>query len=211
MKVDFLACGAEGPARTPVRRDGGRVTSAADEVVLLDGSGRPIGRRDRVAVHTGETPRHLAFSCWLVDGDGAVLMTRRALHKRTWPGVWTNSCCGHPRPDEDPVAALRRRVQEELGVEVDEISPLIPEFSYRAVDSSGIVENEFCPVFRAALPRRTSLAPDPDEVMETIWQDPAAVQAAMSAAPYAFSPWAVEQMATMGADALASPTGSEPV
>ncbi len=187
------------------------MASAADEVVLVDDSGRPTGRYDRVAVHSRHTPRHLAFSCWIVDGDGAVLMTRRALGKRTWPGVWTNSCCGHPRPGEDLTAALRRRVGEELGLQVSGAGCLLSDFSYRAVDSSGIVENELCPVFGVWLTRRPTLAPDPDEVMETTWQDPAAVYAAMRMAPYAFSPWAVEQMQTMGADALAPPPGSDAV
>jgi isopentenyl-diphosphate delta-isomerase len=185
------------------------VTIEADEVVLVDDAGRPVGRHDRAAVHGLRTPRHLAFSCWIVDPNGAVLMTRRALGKRSWPGVWTNSCCGHPRPDEDPVEAIRRRVGEELGIGLDEVACVLPDFSYRAVDSSGIVENELCPVFRARLPRRPALTPDPDEVMETVWQHPAAVETAMRAAPYAFSPWAVEQMGTMGIAALTAIPGRE--
>jgi isopentenyl-diphosphate delta-isomerase len=185
------------------------VTSEADEVVLVDDVGRPVGRHDRTAVHGLRTPRHLAFSCWIVDPDGWVLMTRRALGKRSWPGVWTNSCCGHPRPEEGPEVALRRRVGEELGIGLAEVACVLPDFSYTAVDSSGIVENELCPVFRARLPRRPALTPDPDEVMEAVWQEPAAVDAAMRAAPYAFSPWAVEQLLTMGVAALSPITGPE--
>ena len=178
------------------------MTSEADEVVLVDDVGRPVGRHDRVGVHGRRTPRHLAFSCWIVDPDGAVLMTRRALTKRAWPGVWTNSCCGHPRPEEDPELAIRRRVAEELGIELGDLSCVLPDFSYRAVDSSGIVENELCPVFRARLPRRPTLDPDPDEVMEAVWHRPADLDTAMRTAPYAFSPWAVEQLHTMGIGAL---------
>jgi isopentenyl-diphosphate Delta-isomerase len=185
------------------------VTSEADEVVLVDDDGRPVGRHDRATAHSRRTPRHLAFSCWIVSPDGLVLMTRRALGKRSWPGVWTNSCCGHPRPGEPLEEALRRRVGEELGIAVDEVACVLPDFSYRAVDSSGILENEFCPVFRARLSRPPTLAPDPDEVMQSVWQQPAAVEAAMRTAPYAFSPWAVAQLGAMGAGALTPIIGPE--
>src|SRR3954454_913853 len=139
-KVDFLALLDAQPPESTNRRDEVPVTSEADEVVLVDDAGRPVGRHDRRAVHGRRTPRHLAFSCWIVDPDGLVLMTRRALTKRSWPGVWTNSCCGHPRPDEDPEVALRRRVGEELGIVLDDVACVLPDFSYTAVVSSVIVE-----------------------------------------------------------------------
>ena len=168
--------------------------TAADEVVLVDQDGRPIGRGDRDAVHTRDTPRHLAFSCWIVAADGSLLLTRRALGKRSWPGVWTNSCCGHPRPGEPVEAAVRRRIGEELGVRVTDLRCLLEDFSYRAVDASGIVENEACPVYRATLADPDALRPDPAEVMDQVWTSPQAVAEAARCAPYAFSPWAVAQI-----------------
>ena len=97
-----------------------KVTVASDEdlVELVDESGGVIGQAARKTVHHTRTPRHRAFSVYLVDDAGRVLLTRRALTKITWPGVWSNSCCGHPRPGEADVEAIRRRVGEELGVEV---------------------------------------------------------------------------------------------
>lgn len=73
-----------------------------DEVVLLADDATPIGTAPRGSVHETSTPFHLAFSCYLFDAAGHVLITRRALGKRTWPGVWTNAFCGHPRPGRDP-------------------------------------------------------------------------------------------------------------
>ena len=182
-----------------------------DEVVLLDEHGTPTGTAPRASVHGTDTPLHLAFSCHLYDQDGRVLLTRRALGKRTWPGVWTNSFCGHPRPGEDLVDALRRYARHELGLEVTDVEPLLPDFRYRAVDASGTVENEVCPVFAA----RTTGTPEPhpDEVMELRWLSPQEVTDAAAAAPWALSPWLVEQLAEVrAADALArvapAPAGS---
>src|SRR5699024_7430315 len=89
-----------------------------------------------------------AFSAWLVR-DGKLLLTRRALTKQTWPGVWTNSFCGHPAPGESNADAVYRRAVVELGIDPSDLSApevVLPDFAYRAVDSSGIVENEICPV-----------------------------------------------------------------
>ncbi|MCB0911852.1 MAG: isopentenyl-diphosphate Delta-isomerase, partial [Propionibacteriaceae bacterium] len=107
-----------------------------DLVVLLDEHDRPCGAAPRAQVHTHDTPRHLAFSCYLFDDRGRVLLTRRALGKATWPGTWTNSCCGHPRPGEPAEDAVRRRVGEELRVAVEELELVLPDFGYRATDAS---------------------------------------------------------------------------
>lgn len=167
-------------------------TELADEVVLLDESGRPVGTAPRATVHSSDTPLHLAFSCHLRDAHGRVLLTRRALVKRTWPGVWTNSFCGHPRPGEELADAVRRHARSELGLEIDDITPLLPHFRYRAVDAAGTVENEVCPVFAASTTQTP--VPDPGEVMALVWVDPDQLRAAARAAPWALSPWLLEQL-----------------
>jgi isopentenyl-diphosphate Delta-isomerase len=166
-----------------------------DVVVLLDDDATPIGTAPRATVHSTDTPLHLAFSCHLVDGDGRLLVTRRALSKRTWPGVWTNSFCGHPRPGETFEQAVRRHADHELGLDVVEIESVLPDFRYRAVDAAGIVENEVCPVFtaRPAAPRATP-TPNPDEVAELAWVEVSDVLAVVERAPWALSPWLVAQV-----------------
>jgi isopentenyl-diphosphate delta-isomerase len=168
-----------------------------DEVVLLDESGTPIGRAPKSAAHGPDTALHLAFSCHVVNPIGEVLVTRRALGKQAWPGVWTNSFCGHQRWTEAPEDSLQRHVVHELGAEVTDVQVALPDFRYRAVDASGVVENEICPVFVARVVG--DLDPNPDEVAEHAWSDPVAFRTAVEATPWAFSPWMVEQVEALAA------------
>ncbi|MGN6742319.1 MAG: isopentenyl-diphosphate Delta-isomerase [Amnibacterium sp.] len=166
-------------------------------VVLLADDGTPIGTADKRTVHGPDTPLHLAFSCHLSDDDGRLLVTRRALGKRTWPGVWTNSFCGHPAPGERMAEAVARRALEELGVTVSALEAAVPDFRYIATDASGVVENEICPVYTATT--QDEVSPDPDEVMEFRWVDPARLAEAVTAAPWAFSPWLTLQLPALAA------------
>jgi isopentenyl-diphosphate delta-isomerase len=166
-------------------------SQSVEEVVLLDEHDRPIGTAPKSSVHGADTAKHLAFSCHVFDAEGRLLVTRRALAKQAWPGVWTNSFCGHPAPAEPLVHAIRRRGEFELGLELTDLEPVLPTFHYRATDASGIVEHELCPVYTA----RTASTPEPHpgEVMEYAWVQPMALAAAVRGAPWAFSPWLVLQ------------------
>ncbi|WP_394553966.1 isopentenyl-diphosphate Delta-isomerase [Agromyces sp. MMS24-JH15] len=182
--MDLIPSGRPGPELTAVAAD-------AEHVVLLDADDRPIGTAPKSSVHGADTARHLAFSCHVFDEGGRILVTRRALAKQAWPGVWSNSFCGHPAPAETLLHAIRRRGEFELGLELRDIQPVLPYFHYRATDASGIVENELCPVYTA---RTTSQPePHPGEVMDLAWVDPAELSTAVRSAPWAFSPWFVLQ------------------
>ncbi|GAA4678612.1 isopentenyl-diphosphate Delta-isomerase [Frondihabitans cladoniiphilus] len=165
------------------------VSAGVDDefVVLVDDDGSPVGTSLKATVHTASTPLHLAFSCHVVNDDGEVLVTRRALTKATWPGVWTNSFCGHPAPGETPLEAVGRRAFQELGMEVRDVRSILPDFRYRATDASGIVENEICPVFTATAVGSPS--PSALEVAEWAWISPDDLRASVAAAPFAWSPW----------------------
>src|SRR5690606_1400700 len=141
----------------------------ADHVVLLDEEGVAIGTALKSSVHGTDTALHLAFSCHVVNGDGQVLVTRRALHKKTWPGVWSNSFCGHPRPAEPVISAVHRRAEFELGITLTDLELALPLFRYRAVDASGMVEHEVCPVYLAMTDDEPDL--NPREVAEARWVD----------------------------------------
>ena len=173
------------------------MTDARELVVLLDDAGTPIGEADKATVHTADTPLHLAFSCHVLNEDGALLVTRRALSKRTWPGVWTNSFCGHPAPGEAMEAAVARRAMAELGITLIELDLAVPDFRYVATDAAGVVENEICPVYTAVTD--DVVLPDPDEVVEYRWVERAPLEQAVDLAPWAFSPWLTLQLPALAA------------
>ncbi len=166
-------------------------------VVLLDDQRRPIGTAPKAAVHTADTPLHLAFSSYAFDPSGTrVLVTRRALGKRTWPGVWTNTCCGHPAPGEDLAGAMTRRIGQELGLTPRAVELALPDFAYTAAMADGTRENEFCPVFRVVVDGDP--VPDPAEVAEWTWVDWADLVAVARHAPWSISPWAALQIPLLG-------------
>jgi isopentenyl-diphosphate delta-isomerase len=165
-------------------------------VVLLDDAGRSIGTAPKSQVHHGGTPLHLAFSCYLFDDAGRVLLTRRALDKQAFPGIWTNSFCGHPAPGESLDDAVVRRARDELGVDVVDVHCVLPDFRYHAIDADGVAENEVCPVFCARAVG--SVTADPNEIMDTAWVAWDQLRAAVEF-PWAISPWAIEQVPLLDA------------
>lgn len=160
-------------------------------VVLLNDEGQPIGTADKATVHSADTPLHLAFSVYVFDSAGRFLVTRRALGKQTWPGVWTNTCCGHPGVDEDLETAVRRRLDQELGLKPLTLQVALPDFAYRAESPEGLVENERCPVFVATVDHDPT--PDPDEIAEFEWISWVDFVQVARIAPWSISPWSAEQ------------------
>lgn len=161
-------------------------------IVFVDEQGNPTGETGpKLASHHSNTKLHLAFSCYVFNRDGNLLLTRRADSKKVWPGVWTNSFCGHPMPGEKMEAAIRRRAQQELGLTINNIECMLPQYRYKAPAYNDIVENEFCPVYvaRAA----SQVQPNPDEVAEYQWVNWVDYVTKMRRARDEFSYWAKDQ------------------
>lgn len=143
---------------------------STEQIVFVTEFGQPTGETGpKLESHTANTKLHLAFSCYIFrKSDNKFLITQRALSKKVWPGVWTNSVCGHPAPDEAIEDAIRRRAQFELGIEkLDDISCVLPKYRYTTPPYNGIIENEFCPVFVAYVDQEPS--PNPAEVEAYKW------------------------------------------
>ncbi|MEC3982291.1 isopentenyl-diphosphate Delta-isomerase [Amycolatopsis sp. H20-H5] len=146
--------------------------SDLEHIVFVTEEGVPTGETGpKLASHHRDTRLHLAFSCYLLRrSDQAFLLSRRASAKKVWPGVWTNSVCGHPAPGESLEDAVRRRAAYELGVhQLEDLRCVLPAYRYRTPEFQGVVENEFCPVFVAWIDDEP--APNPEEVGETRWLD----------------------------------------
>ena len=137
-----------------------------EQVILVDADDDEIGISPKLRAHeTGEL--HRAVSVFVFDADGRVLLQRRAAGKYHSAGLWSNTCCGHPRPGETARAAALRRLREEMGVEC----ALEPRgsFSYRAILGNGLVEHEIDHLFVGTF--QGSPAPDASEVAEWRWMD----------------------------------------
>lgn len=152
---------------------------------LVDESGRTTGTAEKLSAHQAPGQLHRAFSVFLFDSRGRLLLQRRALGKYHSPGVWSNSCCGHPYPGEPPFAAAARRVGEELGVG----PTLLREAGtvrYNHPDpESGLVEQEFNHLFVGLLD--ATLRPEPSEIAETALVTPEELERRHQRDP--FSAW----------------------
>lgn len=166
-------------------------------IVLVADDGKPLATQAKATVHNSDTPLHSAFSVFLFNHRGELLLQRRALSKKTWPGVWSNSCCGHVMLHEKTMDAAKRRLKFELGMAGVELELILPGFRYRA-EKDGVVENEICPVFVG----RTGRLPktNPNEVAEIKWVDWEEFRATISQPESGISPWAVEEVELLAAD-----------
>lgn len=167
-------------------------------LVMVDETGKPLTTRPKATVHTIDTPLHLAFSIFLFNSKGELLLQQRALSKKTWPGVWSNSCCGHLMLHETAGDSAKRRLQYELGISGVALHPILPAYRYRA-EKDGVVENEICPVFVGF----TDKMPEPraDEVADVRrvkWSD---FLNDVSNPESEFSPWAIEEAQLLSANA----------
>jgi isopentenyl-diphosphate delta-isomerase len=116
-----------------------------EPLILVDDHDREIGYESKMNCHQGEGLLHRAFSIFIFNAQGQILMQKRSSQKKLWPMFWSNSCCSHPRKGEVLEDATQRRLQEELGIQTD--LKYIFKFQYQAPYLDVGSENEFCSVF----------------------------------------------------------------
>jgi isopentenyl-diphosphate delta-isomerase type 1 len=163
-------------------------------IVLVDPQGNPIGTAPKLESHNENTPLHLAFSCYVFNSKGEFLLTQRAKSKKVFPGIWTNSCCGHPAPYEKMEDAIKRRLKYELGLSPEKLESAVPDFRYRA-EMNGIVENEICPVYIAKVD--TEPTPNKEEVENHRWVKWQDFLKEIETNPKGYSVWSVLQVARL--------------
>ena len=157
-----------------------------EEIILVDENDNPIGFETKLKAHENGGKLHRAFSIFVFDAAGRMLLQRRAKKKYHFGGLWTNACCGHPRKGEKLEDAARVRLQEEFGFDtgVEEIF----DFLYRASDAkSGLTEYEFDHVFCGEFngePR-----PNPDEIDDWKWVGLAELLVDLKNDPHQYTPW----------------------
>ena len=158
-------------------------------VELVDELGTPLGSATVQHAHQAPGQLHRAFSVFLTDDTGRVLLQQRAAVKTRFPLRWANTCCGHPAPGEDLTVAAGRRLTEELGIEAMPMTE-IGVYAYRAEDpTTGRVEHEYDHVLLGRVPDGVEFRPDPAEVARLRWVAPAELLDRMAGDPESYAPW----------------------
>ncbi|MFF2650313.1 isopentenyl-diphosphate Delta-isomerase [Streptomyces sp. NPDC058045] len=160
-------------------------TSGAILLELVDEDGKTIGTEEKLKAHQPPGLLHRAFSVFLFDEQGRLLLQQRALGKYHSPGVWSNTCCGHPYPGEAPFAAAARRTYEELGVSPSLLAEAGTVRYNHPDPESGLVEQEYNHLFVGLV--QQELRADPEEIGATAFVSAAELAERHSRDP--FSAW----------------------
>lgn len=158
----------------------------AEEIILVDENDEPLGPESKLRAHEGRGRLHRAFSIFIFDREGRMLLQRRAAGKYHFAGLWTNACCGHPRWGEGLEEAAHRRLKEEFGFDTGLEEAF--SFVYRASDEeSGLTEHEFDHVFYGRFDGEPD--PNPEEIGAWRWEEPQAVLEDLEKNPASYTPW----------------------
>ncbi len=161
-------------------------TTPVERVILVDEQDREIGQAEKLSVHRDEGQWHRAFSVMIVDHQGRVMLQERAQSKYHFGGLWTNTCCGHPRPGERVEAAGRRRLNEEMGIDVELHE--VGVFRYEADDEqTGLREREIDHVLVGRHDGEPT--PNPNEAQGWRWIGPESLDHELADQPGTFTPW----------------------
>jgi isopentenyl-diphosphate delta-isomerase len=164
-----------------------------ERVVLVDEQDRELGAAEKLAAHAAGT-LHRAFSIFVFNSKGQLLLQRRARSKYHSGGLWSNTCCGHPRPGEANVEAARRRLREEMNFDCELRAAF--EFLYRAQFTNELVEHEYDHVFVGEFDGL--VAPDEAEVEDWAWATLDELRRDIGARPDDYTYWLKAALATDG-------------
>lgn len=161
------------------------VSSEAEELILVDEGDREQGHLSKAACHDGDGILHRAFSAFLFNANGELLLQQRAATKRLWPGYWSNSCCSHPRRGESMATATTRRLDEELNLST-ELS-FIYKFRYQVAYADLGSEHELCHVFLGRID--DDVRANAEEIAAIRFVSAATLDRELADNPERFTPW----------------------
>jgi isopentenyl-diphosphate delta-isomerase len=161
------------------------VSSEDEELILVDADDREQGHLSKAAAHDGHGVLHRAFSAFLFNADGELLLQQRAETKRLWPGYWSNSCCSHPRRGESMETATQRRLEEELNLAAD--LRFVYKFRYQATYGDLGSEHELCHVFLGRI--GDDVRPNAEEISAIRFVSADTLHRELSESPERFTPW----------------------
>lgn len=161
------------------------VSSEGEELILVDADDNGVGFLSKAECHDGAGILHRAFSVFLFNDAGELLLQKRGNDKRLWPGFWSNSCCSHPRRGESMEVATSRRLRDELNV--DTALEYVYRFQYAARFGAAGSENELCHVFLGRTPR--DIEPNDSEIAAIRFVSPAELDSELGRDPARFTPW----------------------
>lgn len=161
------------------------VSSEAEELILVDAEDRDIGYLSKASCHNGGGVLHRAFSVFLFNDAGELLVQKRSKSKRLWPGFWSNTCCSHPRRGETMQVATSRRLHDELNV--GSKLEFVYKFSYQAQFDEDGAENELCHVFLGTVDN--DVRPNEHEIAAIRYLPADGLLAEFSATAGQFTPW----------------------
>ncbi|GJQ06422.1 isopentenyl-diphosphate Delta-isomerase [Capnocytophaga cynodegmi] len=155
-----------------------------EKVILVDEQNNPIGLMSKLEAHE-KALLHRAFSVFIMNRKGEVMLQQRALHKYHSPGLWTNTCCSHQRENETNVEAGKRRLQEEMGF-VTELTDVI-SFIYKAPFDNGLTEHEYDHVLLGYYEDNPNI--NPEEVADWKWELPENIKKDIEQNPQKYTEW----------------------
>jgi len=167
-----------------------------DLLILVDSADEQIGELDKEACHNGSGKLHRAISVFIFNHDGDLLIQQRHTQKRLWGGVWSNSCCSHPRVGEETDVAAHRRVAEELGLKTD--LNFLFKFEYRAPYSEFGTEHELCSVYAGHVDGEPIV--NTTEIQAWEWVPSSELNQRVEQTPKDFTPWLQIEWARINAE-----------
>jgi len=155
-----------------------------EQVILVNENDEELGVMEKMQAHE-KALLHRAFSVFIFNSEGQMLLQQRAARKYHSPGLWSNACCSHPRPGEKTLNAAQRRLQEELGFAT--VLQEVFEFTYKAPFDNGLTEHEFDHVYTGTYD--DAIKPNANEVLDYCFKSMEDIQQSLQSHPHKYTVW----------------------